>query len=431
MSYCPLDLVEGYVKRFVIYPSEHARVAHVLWIAHAHLMDCWENTPRLAFMSAEKESGKTRALEITALFVPEPELVFNPSPAALIRIVAAGMPTILHDEIDNVFRSPTADDKNATLLGILNQGYRPGATVPRCVGQGMNISVDRMPCYCPVAFAGLRTLPDTLASRSIFIHMKRRARDEHKEPFQLRYARDDAQKIMTALSEWLGDIKEVMYDVRPVMPNGIEDRTADIWEPLFAIADRASDDWPARGRAAAVYLTGSARDDILTDGVELLAHIKEAFLGADKIWTSSLLQRLRDREESPWNDAMKGGKPLDDRGLALRLKPYGIKSKNVKLSGEVRKGYDWDDFADAWKRYLPASPSGTATSATSATHLYNKSNLVAEVAEVADGRGDLDDLEVARGERAACLEYDCGLPREVAEAMATNEIPPFLRKRTA
>jgi hypothetical protein len=85
----------------------------------------------------------------------------------------------LHDEIDNVFRgSAASDEKNTTLLGILNQGYRPGATVPRCVGQGMNITVERMPCYCPVAFAGLRSLPDTMASRSIFIHMKRRARDE-------------------------------------------------------------------------------------------------------------------------------------------------------------------------------------------------------------------------------------------------------------
>jgi len=179
--YCPLDLVENYVRRFIIYPSEHAIVAHVLWIVDTHLMDCWETTPRLAFMSAEKESGKTRALEITALFVPEPELVFNPSAASLIRIVAEGTPTILHDEIDNVFRGSAADDKNATLLGILNQGYRPGATVPRCVGQGMNIKVDRMPCYCPVAVAGLRSLPDTLASRSIFIRMKRRARGERSK----------------------------------------------------------------------------------------------------------------------------------------------------------------------------------------------------------------------------------------------------------
>ena len=71
MSYCPLDLVESYLRRFVSYPSEHALVAHVLWIAHCHMFDRFDTTPRLAFMSAEKESGKSRALEVTSLFVPE------------------------------------------------------------------------------------------------------------------------------------------------------------------------------------------------------------------------------------------------------------------------------------------------------------------------------------------------------------------------
>jgi hypothetical protein len=64
VRYCALDQVESYVRRFVVYPSKHAIVAHVLWIAHTHLMDCWETTPRLAVMSAERGSGKTRLLEV-------------------------------------------------------------------------------------------------------------------------------------------------------------------------------------------------------------------------------------------------------------------------------------------------------------------------------------------------------------------------------
>jgi len=79
MTYCPLDLVESYLLRFVSYPSEHALVAHALWIAHAHMIDRFDTTPRLAFMSAEKESGKTRALEVTALFVPDPILSISGS----------------------------------------------------------------------------------------------------------------------------------------------------------------------------------------------------------------------------------------------------------------------------------------------------------------------------------------------------------------
>ena len=88
MTYCPLDLVENYLRRFVAYPSEHALVAHVLWIAHCHMFERFDTTPRLAFMSAEKESGKSRALEVTALFVPEPVLSISASPAVIVRLIS-------------------------------------------------------------------------------------------------------------------------------------------------------------------------------------------------------------------------------------------------------------------------------------------------------------------------------------------------------
>jgi len=34
-----LDDVEGFLSRFVAYPSKHERIAHVLWLAHVHAMD--------------------------------------------------------------------------------------------------------------------------------------------------------------------------------------------------------------------------------------------------------------------------------------------------------------------------------------------------------------------------------------------------------
>jgi hypothetical protein len=78
--------VEFFLGRFVIYPSEHAKVAHVLWIAHTHLMDKWDSTPRLAFLSPEPASGKTRGLEVTELLVPAPVEAVNVSPAYLSKL---------------------------------------------------------------------------------------------------------------------------------------------------------------------------------------------------------------------------------------------------------------------------------------------------------------------------------------------------------
>ena len=86
---------EAFVGGFVVYPSEHARIAHVLWIAHTHLMGVWNCTPRIAFLSPEPASGKTRALEVAELLVPRPMEAVNMSASALFRSVGSedGLPT--------------------------------------------------------------------------------------------------------------------------------------------------------------------------------------------------------------------------------------------------------------------------------------------------------------------------------------------------
>src|SRR5262249_36734501 len=134
---------------------------------------------------------------------------------------------------------------------------------------------------------------------------------------------------------------------------------------------------------AALYLTGAARDDALTDGVELLQHIRDAFLNADSIWTTTLIERLCSREESPWLD-MGRGKRLTDPVLADRLKPYPLKSRRLTISDVNRQGYVRSDFAGRWKRYLPekASNQTSPTSPTSPTFLNNKNNSVGKVGEV-------------------------------------------------
>src|SRR5215471_863454 len=93
-----LAAVYAFLGRFVAYPSEHARIAHALWIVHTHLMERWDSTPRIAFLSAEPASGKSRALEVTSLLVPRPMQAVNMSPSALFRSMgnADGLPTILY-----------------------------------------------------------------------------------------------------------------------------------------------------------------------------------------------------------------------------------------------------------------------------------------------------------------------------------------------
>ncbi len=63
----------------------------------------------------------------------------------------------------------------------------------------------------------------------------------------------------------------------PDMPDGIEDRNADVWEPLLAVADLAGGDWPKRARVAAVTLVTAAADQKQRLGIQLLADLRTVF----------------------------------------------------------------------------------------------------------------------------------------------------------
>lgn len=348
-----LDQIHTFLERFIAYPTVEHRTAHTLWIAHTHLMDCWDTTPRIAFLSPEPSSGKTRALEITGLLVPNPIEVMNVTPAYLFRRVAdrkAGLPTILYDEIDTVF-GPKARD-NEEIRGLLNAGHRRGAVTGRVVIKGKTITTEEFPAYCAVALAGLGDLPDTLLSRAIVVPMQRRKLTESVAAFRPRVHGPEADKLRTQLQKWCAKSQGALDGTWPELPAGVEDRDADIWEPLIAIADHAGGRWPELARVTSVTLLTLLRDKGGESlGIRLLSDIRTVFDGADGMFTADLLKRLVEIEEAPWGDLK--GREIDARGLAWRLSKYGVKPKILRIGEDVARGYARDDLWDVWERYLP------------------------------------------------------------------------------
>lgn len=363
-----LDDVHAFLGRFVAYPSVHVRVAHVLWIAHTHLMDAWESTARLAFLSPEPGSGKTRALEITETLVPRPVEAVNASPAYLFRKVSDpdGPPTILYDEIDTLF-GPRAKE-HEEIRGFINAGHRRGAMSGRCVVKGKRVETEEFPAFCAVALAGLGNLPDTILSRSIIARMRRRAPTEIVEPYRRRAHAKEGNQLRDRLARWASAIQSTLT-LDPPMPDGITDRNADVWESLLAVADAAGGDWPHTARAAAVALVADAKGGAPSLGVRLLADLRTMFGDRDALATEDLLRMLNEMDEAPWGDLK--GKPLNPRRLSNLLRPYGVTSKTVRIGeNQTPKGYTRESLWDAWTRYLPAlgaPPHESATSATLAT----------------------------------------------------------------
>jgi hypothetical protein len=357
--------VEEFLGRFVAYPSEQCRTAHALWCAHTHLMDAAESTPRIAFLSPEPGSGKTRALEVTELLVPLPVEAVNVTPAYLFRKVAAeeGRPTILFDEIDTVF-GPKAKD-NEEIRGLLNAGHRKGAVAGRCVVRGNIVETEEIPAYCAAALAGLGDLPDTILTRSVVIRMRRRSPAERVEPFRRREHGSQGEQLRQRLADWAASVERILTGAWPEMPEGVVDRDADVWEPLLAIADAAGGVWPERARVACVTLVTLSKAATPSLGIKLLADLRDIFGSHDQLSTEHILGELHKIDESPWAELK--GKALDARGLAQRLRKYDVKRTTIRSGCSTQKGYRREDLHDAWQRYLGPAPYEGVTSVTRET----------------------------------------------------------------
>jgi Protein of unknown function (DUF3631)/Domain of unknown function (DUF3854) len=349
--------VHAFIGRYVAFPSPAAAAAVTLWAAHAHAPDMFDSTPRLALLSPEPGSGKTRTLEVLDLLTPAPMHALNASVAAVFRSIEAARPTLLFDECDAIFTRRGKDDANEDLRALLNAGHRKGATIPRCTG--LQHDVHQFPVYAAVALAGLGDLPATLMSRSVVVRMRRRGPGEHVEPFRARTAAAAGRPLAARLAAWARQARAAL-GVIPDMPDGVTDRPADVWEPLLAVADAAGGDWPQRARAACMEMAAAAETAEASLGVRLLADLREVFGAAETLPTAEILARLHKLEEAPWAALGKLGKPLDARGLATRLRGYQVGSAHLRFGDMTAKGYRAADLADPWGRYVEPRASETA-----------------------------------------------------------------------
>jgi hypothetical protein len=357
------------MTRYVILPSAEAADAVVLWIAATHGVQAWHCAPRLDVTSPVKRCGKSRLIDVIRPTCHAPLITVNISPAALVRSIGDDPPTLLLDEADTVF-GPKAGDGHEDLRGILNAGHSRNR--PYIRWDMLTRKPESCPTFAMAALAGIGSLPDTITDRAIVVKMRRRAPGETVDRFRDRRDGEPLEELGIRLGAWVQAHLHELRDAEPDMP--VEDRAADTWEPLFAIADLAGSDWPKRAAAAALSLT--AEDDTdTTAGARLLADLRDVFEDAAAMHGETILTELRRISEAPWADYF--GKPVSARDLAKLLKPYGVRACDVKLDGSTKRGYRREHLHDAWTRYLPPADGLSATSATSATPQVNDAAQVA------------------------------------------------------
>ncbi|MDO8312417.1 MAG: DUF3631 domain-containing protein, partial [Sideroxyarcus sp.] len=331
------------VRRFIVCERETADTV-ALWVAMTWLMDVVHVAPLAVITSPEKRCGKSQLLFLLGKLAYRPMAASNISPAAMYRAIDAWNPTLLVDETDAFMR------ENEELRGIVNAGHtRDSAYVVRTVGE--DFTPKRFSVWGAKALAGIGHLADTLMDRAIVFELRRKLPHESVE--RLRHAqaglfRDEAAK----LARFADDFSESVRQARPVLPESLNDRQQDNWEPLLAIAGTAGGDWINRAHNAALKLSNA---DELEHGVgnELLTDIKTVFetKRVDKISTGDLIAALCADDEAPWNTYNRG-KPVSPRQIAKRVKGYGITSTNVRIGYDTPQGFEREQFDEALSRYL-------------------------------------------------------------------------------
>lgn len=351
-----LDELAAFIQRFQVLPSREVADLLALWVLHSHSFEAAWATPYLRITSAAPESGKTQLLEILATLVRRGWHAVNPSVAVLYRKIDRQTPTLLLDEMDNY---PVEERRDA--LSVLNAGYKRGATIDRCRENG---DLESFSAYCPKAYAGLdkHQLVDTLLSRSITIRLEKRLPSESVEMWIGQLTEHQAEPLRVRCEVWADQNLSTLAGFEPELPEGLINRAAEVWWALLAIADVVGGDWPARARHAATVLsTGGDDRDGRTEQILLLADLHAAFAERDTLTTAELLATLNRIDESPWG-ARRRGEGLDARGLAKLLRPFGIRSRTVRVGDKTAKGYHLEQFEGAFARHLREASQGSQPS---------------------------------------------------------------------
>ncbi len=350
-----LDDVRAWFARYICTMTEGDLDLITLWAVHTHLVEETYTTPRLLIDSPVPGSGKTTMLEHLQRLCRNPvQMASLSSPALLVRMLDAGMRTILIDEAD---RSLSPDKEGiADLLAVLNTGYKRGATRPVLVPSKKDgWTVSEMPTFSPVAMAGNNpNLPDDTRERIIRVLLLPDI-DGRVEESDWERIDDDARALGERIAFWADLARDEVKLNRPPLPEQVKGRARERWSPLKRVAVVVGGRWPAVVDELAENdverLLLEREEGIVQQkpAVILLTHVYELWPAAETfVATERLIDTLADAHPQVWGTASSFGKRLTHQRLGRMLvQSYNLHSTRLDRTGP--RGYTRAGFQKAWR----------------------------------------------------------------------------------
>jgi hypothetical protein len=318
-----------------------------LFVLHTYAYHLRDVSVYLGIESPLKRCGKTTLLSLLLRLINRPVVGANVSSSSFFHVIQDLKPTLMIDEADRFLKA------RPELQGILNAGYTPDTAIvirmgPPAPGSKASSAVNYFSVWCPKVIAQIGHLPDTLADRSIVFRMQRKIPTEQCQRIRGLNTLD----LRRQCARFVLDHAQAITNARTEIPDPLNDRAADIWEPLFVLADLVGGDWPKRARDAAVGLAGSLEESNPAGSLLLDIFVAFTLQQAQRLFTRDLLENLKRRSSGrPWME-VRNGKEINDIWLARQLRPFGIRPITPWIGENLAKGYRFDQFRDAFKRYI-------------------------------------------------------------------------------
>ena len=314
------------------------------------LHDAVDILPILLITSPLEDCGKSTLLKLVLYLSNRPIPASNISAAAIYRTIGDNHPTLVLDEADAFMQEDEA------MRGVINSGHeRQLAYVIRVVNDSGDTG--QFSTWCPKAIARIGQPKRTILSRSIPIRLERKSKGTKTEKLKSGH-KLEFEDLRRKISRLANDIRAQVQLFRS-QADWLNNRAGDNWEPLFAIATAAGDEWLKATEAAALTMSQKvAQDsksfghylleclgDIFAERREQLRH--ESLLEPEERFffrTKDLLPLLNNFEEAPWRE--RQDQVLTAHKLGKELKEYDIIPDEVKEGPERGRGY-WSDQIEA------------------------------------------------------------------------------------
>jgi hypothetical protein len=328
------------LRTYVYFADARVYSLVTLWAMGTYLFPIFSHYGYLVLHSVVPRSGKTRAEEVLSHLCFEATAPLNSPTAAALRDIAAAGRTVALDTVERW--KGRSNEAYSAAMELLDAGFRNGGMVAKKVEIKGAWETVYIPVFAPYVLAAIdkNSFSETALDRSFVIQMRRKDLSIKKERYSYYKSEAESAPLREGLYVWAlqsAPAVAAAYEDHTLEADvttlRLNDRAADIWKPILAIAKVVDAELLPELRSLAAEM---GRDEAAQDELNILV-------------VDALIKRCENKEEidlqtSDVVDLLQPqGVKMSSHAVHDLLKQWGFSQHMARVEGKPRR---------AWKLHI-------------------------------------------------------------------------------